>query len=199
MLTEVPDNLVFMKVGNHAHETFEQILARKRAEGQAAGRIFWGYGGAACNPITQVQPFARRHAANGETIFLAMEHVDSRANPEVEDATQFSENGRDWQPIPPGVRVTGSKYAIILQEITPGDLILPLQQYRVGVGPSEGTVALDYLQGRTDKACLSRHADASTEDIHRVLPVHSEAAMRNAVRRISFLGRMVEPYAVYLK
>ena len=59
LLTEPNDGLLFMKVGLHAGEKFDEILERKRREYQKAGMIFWGYGGNTCHPTLAVQPFAR--------------------------------------------------------------------------------------------------------------------------------------------
>ena len=50
------DTIVFMKVGRHAGETFEEILERKQREYERAGRIFWGYGGGTMHPTQKVQP-----------------------------------------------------------------------------------------------------------------------------------------------
>ncbi len=47
-MKELPEKFLFMKVGNHAGEQWEQILTRKRKEYEATGMCFWGYGGNAC-------------------------------------------------------------------------------------------------------------------------------------------------------
>ena len=39
---DLPTAFIFMKVGNHAGETFESILERKRREFDRAGKIFLG-------------------------------------------------------------------------------------------------------------------------------------------------------------
>ena len=43
-----------------------------------------------------------------------------------------------------------------------GDLDLHLNQYEVGIGPSQGKIAEKYLTGRTDKGCLIKRAAAPT-------------------------------------
>jgi hypothetical protein len=58
-LSTAPEAFIFMKIGSHAGETLEQILERKQREIERTGRSFWGYGGASCHPLTQLQPFAR--------------------------------------------------------------------------------------------------------------------------------------------
>jgi len=182
-----PSAFVFMRVGNHAGETFEQILERKMQEFRRTGRIFWGYGGATCHPLTRVQPFARFHVKNNVQVYLVMELIDSRANPEILPARQYSEDGVTWLPIPEGIRVTGSRYALVLDEIAPGDLELDLAQYAVDIGPSRGKLASTYLHGRVDKGCLVR------------CPAPSKQPTGEVKKRISYLARLQEPFAVMLR
>ncbi|HVU86438.1 MAG TPA: hypothetical protein VHD36_03910 [Pirellulales bacterium] len=182
----VPQAFVFMKVGNHAGETFEQILERKNKEFSKAGKIFWGYGGSACHPITQVQPFAKGVMQKHGSVYLLMEPINSKADPEVVPATEYSEDGVIWKPIPKGIEVTGSRYALVLDEIVPGDLDVSPDEFVVGVGPSRGRRAVDYLQGRIDKACLCKEEGAPPQK-------------PSAAKQIKFMAKLLDPYAVLLK
>jgi len=184
---ERPEAFIFMKVGEHAGEAWEAILERKNKEYQAAGRIFWGYGGTTCHPLRQVQPFARRQAKKQGAIYLLMEPIVSHALPEVLPATEYSADGVNWQPIPQGVNVIGSRYALVLDEIRPGDLEIDTDSYAVGIGPSRGKHATDYIQGRVDKACLER------------APVPRSAGPSGTVRVTKFTAKLLEPYAVLLR
>lgn len=184
---KAPEAFVYMKVGNHAGEDFDAILQRKNRELKEAGRIFWGYGGTACHPLMQVQPFARLYAKKQGRIYLLMEPVDSKANPDIDPAIEFSTDGAVWRPLPDGIRVSGSRYALILGEIQPTDLEVQLEQYVIGIGHSRGKSAADYLQGRIDKGCLLRStepAPTSTESVRRTLKLSAE---------------LIEPYAVLLR
>jgi hypothetical protein len=176
-----------MKVGNHAGETFDQILERKRRELTVAGRIFWGYGGFSCHPIHHVQPFCRMHLQKENGIYLFMESIESHAVPEVAQATEFSEDGIKWQRIPQGIKVTGSRYALILDEVRPGDLDIHLHEYVVGVGRSRGRVAADYLRGHVDKGCFEKSPEdrVSSSDV--------------AQKHISYIAKVKEPFAVLLR
>lgn len=184
-LMKVPEAFLYMKVGDHAGEGFDAILARKRKERAEAGLTFWGYGGSACHPLTQVQPFARLYARSQGKILLLMEPMDSRANPAVDPATLYSADSREWRPIPDGVRVTGSKYALVLGDIVPVDLPVALGEFAVGYGPSCGRPATEYLKARIDKGCLVRAVEASPG--------------AGATRRVKFAAELVEPYAVMLR
>src|SRR6266446_5833653 len=155
-ITAAPSNFIFMKVGNHAGETWEEILERKQKEIENAGRSFWGYGGTSCHPLTQVQPFARSIARKQAPIYLLMEFIDSKAAPDIVQPTEFSADSVHWEPIPDGINVIGSRYALVLDEIRPGELEIPFQEFAVAVGKSRGKIASDYIAGRIDKACLMR-------------------------------------------
>jgi len=176
-----------MKVGSHAGETWEQIFERKNAEYKKTGRIFWGYGGPTLHPINQVQPFARTRAQSGSPIYVLMQSIDSRADPELAPATEYSPDAVNWKPIPEGINVLGSRYALVLDEIHPGDLELVLDDYEVALGNSRGKSAADYLTGHIDKACLTRSANADTK------------IETPKIRKVTFFARLLEPYAVLLK
>jgi len=181
-------SMIFMKVGDHAGEKWEQILARKRRELETAGKIFWGYGGSACHPLTQVQPFARLSIEAGDVPVLVMQSVRSTMDEERYVAEEYSEDGVTWRRIPDGVRVTGSRYAIILGEVTAGDFLFDPREFEVGIGPSRGKRANEYLVGRTDKGCLVRSDRPS-------LPVQDSSELT----KISHFGEMAAPYAVLLR
>ena len=83
MSEKLPESFIFMKVGNHAGENFDAILARKNREREQAGCIFWGYGGTVCHPLMQVQPFARLYTKQQGCIYLFMEPMESKANPDI--------------------------------------------------------------------------------------------------------------------
>lgn len=185
----LPHKFLFMKVGNHANESWEQILQRKRRERVDAGMTFWGYGGAACHPISQVQPFARLAIKEQGSITLVMEPINSNADQDYAEAKEFSTDGITWERIPTGIHVTGARYALVLDEIREGDLDLPLTEYEVGIGPSTGKPAEDYLQGRTDKGCLARSnvVRARNGDDKRLL------------RKLGFFAELKQPFGVVLR
>lgn len=186
-MKELPKAFVFMKVGNHAGETFEQIMERKNEEYRKTGRIFWGYGGSACHPIRQVQPFAEEIVEAGGSIYVLMQEIDSRANPVILPATEYSEDGVTWKPIPEGNKVIGSRYALVLDEIKPADFEIDTRNYLVGAGPSMGANAADYMRGHIDKACL----------IAPDSPVTSTSAPK--IKKIKLAAKLIKPYAVLVR
>ena len=72
------DGILFMKVGVHARESLEDIIARKDEEIRQAGYALWGYGGSTCHPSTMVQPFGEAIGARGRVIELCMEEINSK-------------------------------------------------------------------------------------------------------------------------
>jgi hypothetical protein len=180
------NGLLFMKVGLHSGETFEDILNRKRREYERAGMIFWGYGGGTCHPTRVVQPFAKMKLEKGEDIYLVMEEIDSRHPDTKVVAKEFSEDGIKWKPIPRGIEVRGSRYAVVLDEIQPGDLDLNLSQYEVAVGPSAGKRASDYVGGRVDKACIIPSSSLNPE-------------LGSGTKKITYVAKIKPPFAVFTR
>jgi len=181
-------SLLFMKIGIHAREPLDQIIQRKLKEIDDAGVSFWGYGGSTCHPTSMVQPFAQEQAQLNRPIYLVMQKMESNHWAEPVPAEEFSVNGRDWEPIPEGVQVRGSRYALLIDELQEADLQLPLARARVALGPSEGRSAKDYISGRVDKACLTLTENAD-------LPL----APDEPSTPIGLVAKLRAPYAVFLR
>lgn len=174
-----------MKVGTHANESLSDIIARKRREIEEAGFCLWGYGGGTCHPLVTVQPFARDFVKRGGVIYLCMQPMDSQ-HFAVGQAREYSTDGVEWRPIPPGINVKGSRYAVALGELREEEFELPLARTRVAIGNSQGRRGDKYIGGRVDKACL----EVVTEDA---------AGGTGPSAKIRFVARLVEPYAVLVK
>lgn len=173
-----PDRIIVMKVGLHLSEPWESIVERKLAEERVAGVAYWGYGGAACHPMTQVQPFAR----SGRPVAVLMIRTASDFHGTVPPAVSESVDGTIWRPVPTGVVTTG-RYALTIHALRRTDEELDLGAYEVGIGPTAGRPLIDYLRARVDKAC-ARLAAAPRE--RRLVPL----ALR---------AELVAPYAVLLR
>jgi len=180
--------LIFMKVGLHAQESLEDIIKRKQREFEETGSIFWGYGGNTCHPLTMVQPFAKEVESSANQVLFVMQKMNSRHAAPPEIAKQYSDDGVDWQPIPKGIEVRGSRYALVLDEIREKEFNLDLRELEVGVGPSRGRKADKYLIGRADKGCfLYKPQELAVAQDEQTL------------KRIELVARVKEPYAVLLR
>jgi hypothetical protein len=177
--------LIYMKVGIHAKESLEDIIARKTKEIEEAGFAFWGYGGSTCHPQTMVQPFAKSYERAGGKIYLYMEEINSSHFAEPVRADEFSIDGITWQKIPAAVRVLGSRYALALKSLQREEFDLSLSNTRVAIGRSMGAVGSNYVRGRVDKACLEIVEPSISEESGTV--------------HIGLVAELTDPYAVYVR
>lgn len=175
------DSILYMKVGTHASEDLSDIIARKRAEIEAEGMAFWGYGGSTCHPLSMVRPFALESAG---PIMLVMQPMTSNHFAEPVRAEEYSEDGVRWKPVPSGINCVGSRYALLVDSLDEVDDMVDLSRTRVAIGPSRGRVGANYIQGRVDKACLEFTGEPSGD------PKSVEIKLR---------ANMVAPFAVFLR
>lgn len=179
--------ILYMKVGTHADEPLESIFKRKRQEIIDAGFSLWGYGGNTCHPLTMVQPFARSYEENGGTIYLCMHPMNSNHFAVSAPAEEFSVDGINWQVVPNGINVTGSRYALAIKNLRSEQFRLPLAQTRVAVGISTGVVGAKYISGRVDKACLE------------IMDVPARESSTEVSEEIGLVAELVKPYAVFVR
>jgi hypothetical protein len=180
--------LIFMKVGLHAQESIEDIIKRKQREFEEAGSIFWGYGGSTCHPLTMVQPFAKEMQKKGNEVLIIMQKMKSKHDAPPEIAKQYSDDGVNWQPIPKGIEVRGSRFALILDELKLEEFDVNIQDLEVGVGPNRGRRADKYLVGQADKGCFvysPREGLVAPEE--------------KTVKHIGLVARVKSPFAVFVK
>lgn len=182
--------VLFMKVGTHANEPLADIIARKRAEIDAAGYALWGYGGNTCHPTTMVQPFARDYEVRGEAIHLVMQPMQSNHFAVTERADEMSTDGVDWVPIPESINVLGSRFALAIKALEPVEFSLPLSQTRVAMGNQRGRRGDEYIKGRVDKAVL--------EVVDGDESVGPELDDRPPID-IGLVAELVSPYAVFVR
>lgn len=179
--------LIYMKVGTHAQETLDAIIARKTKEIEEAGFALWGYGGSTCHPQTMVQPFVRSFEQRGQIIYLCMQPMESSHFAEPIRADEYSLNGADWQPIPTPINVLGSRYALAIRQLRKEEFDLPLAKTKVALGNSMGSNGDRYIAGRVDKACLQ-----ITEEINSSLVNEPKV-------HIGLVAEIVKPYAVHVR
>jgi hypothetical protein len=177
--------LIFMKIGTHAQEPLDQIVERKRRELNDAGRIFWGYGGNTCHPQNFVHQFASEHAESGREIHMVMQKMNSNHLADPKLAEEYSNDGVVWRPVPKGIQVRGSRYAMVLQSLEEADFRLNLGAIRVACGRSRGQVGTDYLRGRVDKGCF---------EVAETVSKGSQSYVQ-----IGLVAKLAEPYAVFLR
>jgi hypothetical protein len=178
---------LFMKVGTHAGEELDDIIARKQREIADAGYALWGYGGNTCHPFNTVQPYARDYVERNGVIYLVMQPMVSRHAAPPMRASEFSRDGVTWEPVPAGINVLGSRYALAIGDLERDEFDLALAKTKVAAGMSAGRRGDKYISGRVDKGILEV-SDGSTA-----------AAEDEATVHIGLVARMVEPYAVLVR
>jgi hypothetical protein len=179
--------IVYMKVGTHANEPLDQILDRKLKEIDEAGVAFWGYGGSTCHPVTTVQPFARSYAEEGGKIYLCMHPMVSKHFALTVPAEEFSIDGFEWEPVPKGIKVTGSRYALVIKNLQEEKFNLPLDATRVALGNQMGAPGSKYISGRVDKACLE------------ITDVDPDQDVFEEREEIGLVAEIADPYAVFVR
>lgn len=179
--------VIYLQVGNHAEESLEVIIARKQQELASAGKIFWGFGSSLCHPLHHVRPFVKGHAKEGRDVYAVMEEMKNEYFGVPKEATQFSIDDIAWEPIPAGVKVRGSRYALILGSLEEVDLTLDLALTKVSEGTGRGLVGSEFIQKRVDKACLN------------ILPPVPGGPHPSDIRQVRYIARLIEPYAVFVR
>ena len=181
--------IVFMKIGIHAGEPLESIIARKTLEIAQTGYGMWGYGGNTCHPTTMVQPFAETYHQRNEPITLCMNEMQSNHFGEKIRAEKYSVDDETWKPMPATINVVGSRFALVIEDLRREDMMLSLDHARVQLGMSKGRVGSQYIQGRADKACFEMTAEDGR--------VVADALPKQV--RITYVARLRPPYAVFVK
>lgn len=180
--------ILFMKVGTHAQESLDDIIARKTKEIQDTGMAMWGYGGNTCHPLTMVQPFAEEFEDRGQPIILCMQPMVSNHFAEPLRATEYSTDNVSWQKIPSGINVLGSRFALVIKNLRKENHVLSLNQTRVAVGRTQGRLGSRYIQGHVDKACLEVLPQPELSNDEKAMEV-----------RIGLVAELAKPYAVFLR
>ena len=178
-------NIIYMKYGVHASESIESIIMRKMQEIEVCQKMFWGYGGTLCHPTNQVQPFLKRNLLKGEKTYLLLSKTPSELNNEPAIALSYSTDQQKWVPIPKGITVLGSKYAIICENIQQCNFSIDLADYVVPIGNSKGKRLSDYIKGQVSKAC-GHYCKNTDKSVSKIV-------------NITLCAEITEPFAVFLK
>ena len=100
-------------------------------------------------------------------------------------ATDYSIDKVQWQPIPNGIKVLGSKYAIVCKSIEQCNFSIDLANYVIPIGNSKGKILSNYIRGHVDKACGRYNNNLPNQDSQLV--------------NISLCAEIDYPYSVFLK
>ena len=173
-------NIIFMKYGVHASEDVDGIINRKLKEIEDTGKMFWGYGGTVCHPLNQVKPFLNENKAKGEKTYLVLSYTKSNFNNKPNKSELYSMDKIEWNKIPDGINVLGSKYALICKSFKKVKHSINLEDYNIAIGPSTGKKMSQYIKGRIDKGC-GRYENKNSNDKDNNLEISLIAEIQDVV------------------
>jgi len=179
-----PKEAILMKVGFHGIEELDAIIERKQLEIRQTGFAFWGYGGTLCHPLLAIQPFINSLFSQREKVEVLFVVTSSPFHSKGTDVSEFSIDGVNWQDMPKGIRVSSSKFALVITGLEKIDGLIDASCYEIAFGPSKGKPLASYFRGRVDKAVITlcdRRADIQT-----IIPV-------------AFRATLVSPHAILVR
>ena len=177
------NTFVFMKVGSHGDESYQQILARKNSEEQRYGFMLWGYSGTLLNPKSLVHGLESNYR-EGEKPLLLMSETKSPFRNNPVESLHVSTDKILWHPLPKGLGTKGCDKALICRGLRPIDVDINFSNYAVATGPSKGRPLSEYVRHRTDKACATY--DGSSPNV------------KAKIIKVTWLAELLPPFAVYL-
>jgi hypothetical protein len=166
-------------IGWHAEESPEDIAERKCRDVAQAGCTIWVYQSWKAR-IEAVQRFGSVHF-NPVVYFLKGGAVPTRM---TQEARQMSVDRSSWKPLPEGIgKVTGKLPGggLFIGELSPVDSYIDLWKYL-----QHPALPLRFQRGAAT-ACVVP------------APNGSAGGMKKHIRRVVAVGRLVEPYAVFLR
>jgi hypothetical protein len=192
-MMETQEYSVLSVMGPHAGEDSDAIFARKIADIRKAGRTFWVIRSHKAKPdmIQKIGSAVRARSGSPLCAFLAPSLPGGAIPTKTSSAaTEYSANRSEWQAFPSGItpvtgQMTRSTCALIfdhlcLSESSVVDLWLYTDFFNAGqpVRIRQGASTVGVVCGDT-----SKHSDR----------------MKSHLRQIMAVGRLVEPFAVWLR
>ena len=184
--------VIISVVGPHAGESIRKIFARKTEEIQNTGLTFWLYKSYNANPqdVQQLCKEALEESFTPLCLFIeASSKGGAQATKNVDTATKFSQDGREWQKIPQGVLVTGSvknSFALVFDQLRVVEKRAFLDLWNYSKFDSPGS-AVQIRRGGSTLCCEKTPSKRDTKK------------MASNTRRILAVGRLAPPFGVWLK
>jgi len=177
------ETLVFMKVGSHGDEKFQEIIRRKKREEHLSGFMLWGYAGNLLDAF-DLSLYLKTNWQRGKRIFIAMSETKSPFRNYPIRSKSFSIDKHIWYQLPKNVYTYGCDKAIICKGLEHVKIKIDLAAFSVSVGPSKGKNLSEYIKYRTDKAC-AEYCNYSKN-------------IKPSFIDINWIAEIVAPFAVYL-
>jgi hypothetical protein len=192
-MKEIPKYVVLSVMGPHAGEDSDEIFTRKTADTRRSGRTFWLIRSHSAKPemIHELCSSAIQQACIPLCLFLEPSSpggsVPTKSN--VADS-EYSSDLLTWYPLPTGVgpvtgRITPSACALVFDKLTmrQSDMI-DLWDYANFFDPQR---PITIRQGASTVCAVGKDTRAYLN------------RMKSYLRRVIVIGRLAEPYAVWLR
>lgn len=180
--------LLISVVGSHAGEGKEEIFSRKKREIQDAGRSFWLIKSHQAKP-DDVQSLCKTAANEGEEVYCVFIEPaqEGGAEPTKHDsvASQFSEDKVYWQEIPEGIKITGNiknASALVFGNLEVSDKKTEIDLWEYSNFRDKSN-PIKFRQGASTVCAIGKYNEG----------------MKSRYRKILGFGKLVEPFAIWLK
>ncbi len=180
---------IFSIIGEHAKETKENILSRKKKEIKETGRSFWLIRSVKAK-VEDIQNICQLAQSGHKKIFCFFLEPSQKngAQPTKTEAiaSQFSADSLQWKNIPKGIKVTGKidkrTAALVFKnlEICPAGAEVDLWEYSNFLNPIE---PIRFSLGASTFCSIKKY----------------NPGLKSRKRRIVAKGELVYPFAVWLK
>jgi hypothetical protein len=184
----IKSNKIISVVGPHANESLDQIFQRKINDIDITGFSFWVAGSSSANPrIVQNFCFLNKPSY---IVFINPGQINGATNTKISAVNHFfSEDKINWNPISDKIsNVTGKSYAFILNTldiIQDKNLIIDLNYYAkfpdnidpIKINIWQSTFCTIYNEN------MKNHPNR----------------MKSNIRKIIAIGKLKEPYSVWVK
>jgi len=190
---ETQDYSLFSVMGPHAGEDSDAIFARKIADVRNAGRTFWVVRSHKAKPNMIQTIGATGCSGSGEPFcaFLAPSSPGGAVPTKTSSAaTEYSADRCEWRSLPAGITpVTG--------QLTPNTCALVFDQLRL-----QASAVVDLWQYADffapEQPVKIRQGASTLGVIRNDTSTHPER-MKSHLRQVIAVGRLVHPFAVWLK
>jgi len=192
-MMETPQYAVLTVMGPHAGEDSDVIFSRKIADIRAVGRTFWLIRSHKAKPdmVQRLCSTAFRQWFTPLCLFLEPSSPGGAAPTKTSSAaTNYSSDGTEWRTLPQGIGpVTG--------QITRGACALVFDQ--LSVTESQVIDLWHYTDFFDQAQPVKIRQGASTVCVVRQDTRTHLDRMKSHLRRVMGIGRLTEPFAVWLK
>lgn len=181
-MSELPKNIIIMKVGPHSDMSLDEIIKSKQDEELLHGVHYWGYSGVFCQP-KPTKEFCKKCVKDTDiTPTLVLLETKSPYNSSIGLIKHYSSDGSDYCEFKNPVQLQGAEFSFVAKNLRFVENF-PLDAYDVVGGKNDGKPLLKHLRFRINKSFATLNKKSTPKiSIANVL-----------------IADLVEPFAIWLK